>query len=202
MKPRHPWLTNTLAIAAGLVLVSSAVADVTINSFDNFTSDALYGSWATGTIVSGPTSYSVTATGYGSNWKYNPVNGAGYTTVQLTLSLSGLPAADGKLGPIITLEDADGTSFNFAWYGQTLGSHVLTMAADTPTWVGAAGTIAGLDLATLTHLHMQLDPSSYADQYTVTWENLGMVGVIPEPSSLALLALGAAGFLTLRRRVR
>lgn len=179
MKNTAPWLSISLAIVACLVAPTRATADTTINSFDNFTSDALYASWLTGTIVSGPTSYSVTATGYGSNWKYNPVDGSGYTNIQLTVTLSGAPEADGKLGPIITLVDADGTSCNYAWYGQTLGSHVLNMPVKSPTWSNAAGTVPGLDLATLTHLHLQLDPSTYAGQYTVVWEDLSLTGAAP-----------------------
>lgn len=179
MKQHAKWSANRLAFAIGLAVVSPAAADITINSFDNFTSDALYASWITATIVSGPTSYSVTATGYGSNWKYNPINAAGYTNVQLTVTLSGAPEADGKLGPIITLVDLDGTTYNYAWYGQTLGSHVLNMPVRTPTWVSAPGSTAGLDLGTLAHLHLQLDPSSYAGQYTVTWEDLSLTGAAP-----------------------
>ena len=141
MQPRLNWFATALAIASALSLVNSASAGITVNSFDNFTSDALYASWSTATIVSGPTSYTITATGYGSNWKYNPVDGSGYTNLQLTVSLSGPAAAAGKLGPIVTLEDADGTSYNFAWYGRTLGSHVLTMPLKTPTWTSAPGTV-------------------------------------------------------------
>ena len=179
-------------MAGGLGLLSSAVASTTINTFDNFTSDALYGSWASGTIVSGPNSYSITATGYGSNWKYNPIveDATGNTTVELTVTLSAANpgAAEGKLGPILTIEDADGTSYNYAWYGQTLGSHVLTMPITSPTWIGAAGTTAGLNLATLTHLHMQLDPSSYSGQYTVAWENAQLIGAVAPPSGCGTLA--------------
>jgi len=199
MKYNTKWLAAAVAIASGLAIINPAVANTTINSFDSFTSDALYGSWSTpaATIVSGPTSYMVSSYGWGSNWKYNPVDGSGNATVQLTVSLSGGPTADGQLGPVITLVDGDGTRFNYAWYGQTLGSHVLTMPLDSPTWSDGAGTTPGLDLATLTHLHMGLDPGGYADQYTVAWEDLS---VIPEPTSLALIALGVAGLSIARRR--
>jgi hypothetical protein len=131
MKLSTHWFATAIAVTGSLGMITSASANLTINTFDNFNSDALYASWSSATIVSGPTSYSVTATGYGSNWKYNPIfdDGTGNTTVELTVTLSAANpgAADGKLGPILTIEDADGTSFNYAWYGQTLGSHVLTM---------------------------------------------------------------------------
>jgi hypothetical protein len=180
-KYRSSWFAALLGGAAIIALAGTAKADLVINTFDNFTSDALYASWSSGTIVSGATSYSVTATGYGSNYKYNPIaeDGTGNTTVQLTVTLSAAdPAnADGRLGPIITLVDGDGTEYNYAWYGQTTGHHVLTMPINSPTWM--TGPNNGLDLSTLTHLHIQLDPSSYAGQYTVVWEDARLIGTTP-----------------------
>ena len=195
--------------ALGLMLLAgNARADVTITSFDDFVSDALYPSWAlpASTVTSGPTSYDITATGYGSNYKYigfPEIIGAGNTTVQLTVTLSGPPAADGMLGPIVELLDADGTDYNYAWYGQTLGSHVLTLPVESPTWSNNAGTTAGLDLNTLTHMHIQLDPGGFgtAGAYTVSWQDLSLVGggSVPEPSSVMLL-LGSVAMIGIRRR--
>jgi hypothetical protein len=130
-------------------------------------------------VDSGPTAYSITATGYGSNWKYNPVDGRGETTLQLTVTLGTAGINDNKLGPIVTLVDADGTKFNYAWYGRGNGRHVLTMPVASPSSAPEVGTKAGLDLATLTHLHLQLDPSSYTGQYTVSWEDLRLTGAPP-----------------------
>jgi hypothetical protein len=179
MKQRMRWARIMIAMAGGLGIVSPATADTTITTFDDFYSDALYASWLTATIDAGPTAYSVTATNYGSNWRYLPVDASGETTVELTVTLSSSSTNEGKLGPIVTLEDADGTSLNYAWFGQTNGSYVLTMPIASPTWVGAAGSVAGLDLATLTHLHMQLDPSDYHGGYTIVWENLRLTGAPP-----------------------
>lgn len=161
-------------------MASSAVADTTISTFDDFTSGALYDSWISATIESGPTAYSITATNYGSNWKYNPVDGTGEKALELTVTLSSSAPNAGKLGPIVTLEDSDGTSFNYAWYGQNNGRHVLTKSLNPPSSVGAAGSVAGLDLATLTHLHLQLDPSDYHSGYTIAWEHLRLTGA-PRP---------------------
>lgn len=110
----------------------------------------------------------------------------------MTLTLSGAPAADGQLGPIVSLVDGDGTFINFPWYGQTLGSHVLT--ADLTTH-------PDLNLATLDFFHLQLDPSGYGGSYTVEWQNM-RITTVPEPSVVALLGLGVAGFVIARRRVR
>jgi hypothetical protein len=198
---------NRCGLAAALsmmLLTATAQADALITDFNNFVSDALYPSWAlpSSTVISGPNAYSITATGYGSNYKYigfPEIQGAGNKYIELTATLSGPPAADGHLGPIVGLIDGDGTHVNFAWYGQLLGSHVLTMPVDAPTWTAAAGGTPGLDLNTLTHMHMQLDPGGFgtSGQYTIAWENLRLF--VPEPSSFALLG-GCAMLLGLRRR--
>ena len=154
----------------------TAFADTTIASFQNFTSDALYGSWANASIDSGPTSYQITASGYGSNWKYLPLSAAPYeTNVELTVTLSG--GGSGFLGPIITLVDSAGREYSFAWYGQTLGSHLLTMPIDAPS--STNGPTGPLDTAHLNGIHMQLDPGTYSGSYTVSWQNLRLVGQSP-----------------------
>ncbi len=122
----------------------------------------------------------VTASGYGSNWKYigaAPVSASGNTTLQVTVDLSAPePAANGKLGVIVELIDADGTDYSYAWYGQTLGHHVLKVPVNSPYKINNPGTIKGLDLDTLEHEHIQLDPGSYSGQYTVAWDDLRLTG--------------------------
>ena len=172
----------------------TASADTSVTTFDNFWSDALYASWASPStvIVDGPENYAITATGYGSNYKYvGVVSGPGETTIELTVTLAGPPAADGHLGPIVSLVDGDGTYVNYAWYGQLLGQHVLTMPINSPTWVSAPGTTPGLDLTNILHMHMQLDPGGFGTSgaYTVTWENLRLTG-----ASGPLIQLGAQPF--------
>lgn len=65
MKLYTHWFARALAVAAGLIVVSPATAQTTITTFDNFNLTGLF-AWSDATIVSGPTSYSVTDTGYGS----------------------------------------------------------------------------------------------------------------------------------------
>jgi hypothetical protein len=184
MKQTKLWCNKVTAIACGMVAAGSVLANSTITTFDDFWSDALYASWVApeAIIEAGPTNYSITATGYGSNYKYigaPAIDGTGNTTIELTVTLSGPPAADGHLGPIVSLVDADGTHVNYAWFGQPLGHHVLTMPLLTPTWQSAPGTNSGLDLTTLTHMHMQLDPGGFgtAGTYTISWEHLRLTGV-------------------------
>jgi hypothetical protein len=75
------------------------------------------------------------------------------------------------------------------------------MPVGSPTWVQAPGTTPGFDLDSLTHMHMQLDPGGFGSSgfYTVTWENLRLI-TVPEPTSLALLGMGALGVFIARKR--
>lgn len=184
-------MAKDLTVIAALCVVawtSTTQAQTLITDFNNFFENELYASWnSTEAIInSGPDSYTVTATGYGSNYTYIGnlgILGAGNTHLELDITLSGPPEADGFLGPIITLVDADGSSYNYAWYGQTLGDHLLTKAVTAPTWIGNAGTIPGLDLDMLLHMHMQLDPGEYGAMgpYTVEWKNLNLITIEGTP---------------------
>ncbi|MBA4106454.1 MAG: hypothetical protein C0485_11910 [Pirellula sp.] len=176
--------------SAFAALNGAARADVLITSFDlgTYTENALYASWAAPTAIIdyGDESYNVTAAGYGSNWTYiegRVPEGAGETHLKLDVTLEGPLAADGHLGPIITLVDADGTRNNYAWYGQLLGNHVLTLPITSPTWVEAPGTTSGLDLNHINHMHLQLDPGGFgsAGQYTVRWNDLSLITVAGLP---------------------
>jgi hypothetical protein len=79
----------------------------------------------------------------------------------------------------VTLVDADGTRANYAWFGQLLGNHVLTLPLASPSWFEAIGTTAGLDLAAIDHMHLQLDPGGFgnAGAYTVSWNELSLITV-------------------------
>jgi hypothetical protein len=182
---------SSKCLRGGLVCVlcvagAAAQAQTLITDFSFFTSNALYASWgAPETIIdSGDSAYTITATGYGSNYAFIGglgVIGAGNTHLELEVGLSGPPAADGQLGPIVTLLDADGTRYNYAWYGQTLGDHVLRTNINAPTWVDAVGTTPGLDLDLLQHMHMQLDPAMFgaSGAYTISWKNLALITAAP-----------------------
>ena len=179
---RQPWCALVLVVTAVCSIITSARADVTIASFDDFTSDALYDSWISATIDAGPTNYTIIATGYGSNYKFigSPlIEGAGATTLRLDVTLSGPASAQGKLGPIVDLVDEDGTQYSYRWYGQSLGHRVLTMPIKAPTAVVTAGTTPGLSLTNLQHMHLQLDPGSFGTSgaYTVAWNDLSLTGM-------------------------
>ena len=193
MKHNTKWLATAIAVASGLMAANSARAQVTIETFDSFTPNALYASWATpaATITAGPTSWEVASIGYGSLWKYvGDINGTGQTKVQLTIDISGEPGF--IAGPIVDLVDNNGAWATFAWYGITApGSYVPEADLSTTPW---------LNLADIQHIHLECDPGSAPDKlYDLTFRDLSL---IPEPTSLTLLALGAIGFVIARRRAQ
>ncbi len=184
MKQIKKWLTNLIVMANGLAMVSSALADTTISTFENFNLDGLFGNWASATVVSGPKAYSITSSGFGSGDKaMNPnIDATGETNIELTVTLSGTGGPNDPIsGPIVSLVDGDGTFYNYAWYGQTGGTHVLTANLSTPTFTSAAGSVPGLDLSKLAYFHLQDDPGAYPGQYTITFELLRLTGA-PRPA--------------------
>jgi hypothetical protein len=176
MKYAKRFIT-AMAIVGGLAIVNSAVGDTTtISAFDNFNLNALYANWTSATIVSSPTNYQVTASGgYGSGYKdINPnIDASGATSIELTVTISG--PAGVIAGPIVSLVDGDGTFMDFAWYGQTAGTHVLKADLSAGT-VKNAGKVPGLDLSDLDFFHLQNDPGSYSGKYTITFEKLRLIG--------------------------
>ena len=188
MKKTMKMMAMATVLSAVVVSNGTVEAQTLISNFNTLFENELYPSWSSpdAVIVSGPDNYSVTAKGYGSNYIYigEPlINGAGNTHLELDVTLSGPPAADGHLGPIVSLVDADGSFHNFAWFGQLLGNHILTMPVTTPTWVTTPGTTPGLDLSNLLHMHLQLDPGGFGSQgfYTVEFNNLNLITVEGTP---------------------
>jgi hypothetical protein len=178
MRPVSRYLPAQVGLL-GLGLALSLRAETVIATFDDFFAlDGRFASWGNATIVATETNYSITATCFGSGYKDISVDASGETTVQVIVTLDGPPEADGHLGPIVSLVDADGTFYNYAWYGQTRGRHVLTMDVNQPTFISSQGTVPGLDLARLDFFHLQLDPGFYGcnGPYTVTWEDFRLIG--------------------------
>ena len=104
-----------IAIGSALVAANSAMADITIDNFQNFTPNALYASWATpaATITQHPASWEVASIGYGSLWKYEgDINASGATQLKLSIDISGDPGV--IAGPIVDLIDNAGAWKTFA----------------------------------------------------------------------------------------
>jgi hypothetical protein len=179
MKPALQSLSQLILLAAGLLLLRSSRAETILSTFSDFNLDGVFQSWTTATVVSGSNSYSITATGFGSGYKaLNPnVDATGETNLELSVTLSGTGPANAPIsGPIVSLVDADGTFYNYAWYGQTAGKHVLRANLGAPTFITATGSVAGLDLSKLAFFHLQDDPGTYTGQYTIQFELLRLTG--------------------------
>ncbi|MBL9172800.1 MAG: hypothetical protein JNL10_04635 [Verrucomicrobiales bacterium] len=159
------------------------VAETVIATFDDFNLDGLF-AWSDAVVDSGPESYSITDSGYGSGFKnINPnLDASGETTLELTVTLSGdVPAGTPVSGPIVSLVDADGTFANYAWYGRSIGRRILKVALNSPTSISNPGTVPGLDLSSLDFFHLQDDPGAYKGTYTITFEHLRLIGA-PAPT--------------------
>lgn len=186
MKTRTVPVGATLGMALMLSL-TRVQAETVIATFDDFFSlDGRFAAWQNATIVATETNYAITATCFGSGYKDIHVDATGETTVQVIVTLDGPPEADGHLGPIVSLVDADGTFYNYAWYGRTRGRHILTMDVHQPTFISSPGTVPGLDLSRLDFFHLQLDPGFFGcgGPYTVIWEDFRLVGA-PGPQITA-----------------
>jgi hypothetical protein len=193
-----------LVLSVGLALCSSAWADTQITSFDNFLLNSAYGSWGdsnVATLTSGPTSFDVESLDFGGGFKdiIPNVDGTGETTLELDASV--LASSIGEAGFVVALGDTDFTEWNYAWYGNLIGDHVLTKPISTPSFVSNAGSDGILDLSALDYIHIQVDPGG-ANSYSVTFNNLRLTGAVPEPASATLLLCGVAGLWAVRRRYR
>lgn len=193
----------SILMVAGILLVASwsVRADVIISTFDSATLDFNYASWSTGTIISGPSALTVQASGFGGGGIFiNSLDASGETMIALDVTVN----ADTAPVILAVLEDGDGTQYNYRWFSVPAGNQVLMfplfpVPSSNPgvadSFVGNAGSTAGLDLSDLDFYNIQIDDS---DAYDVSFNNLA---VVPEPASLALM-LGGAGVLTLLRRRR
>jgi hypothetical protein len=137
MRQYGNWLSNVAALAAGLAVVNSAVAETTISTFDNFNLDGLFPSWSSGAVVSLPTSYSITASRFGSGYKaINPnIDATGETNIELTvtqqftLTWASIP---GKNYTIVYTSDLSG-SFSPLLTGITSGGSSTTSTVTIPS---------------------------------------------------------------------
>jgi hypothetical protein len=201
-----------------------------ISDFASFNLGSLYANWsATGweainggsgiapVITSGstPGSYEVAATGYGSGATYpNPVSidapGAQYAQLTFTVNNAGFgPDNDTQLGNINPQFDiASGAGFvSFTgggpgyYSGQTYTFTVpLNAAAAATLGETSPGTV---DPTTINDFNLEDAGYSGTGAYDVTYDNFVLLTPVPEPATLALLAIGgAAGLMVARRRVK
>jgi hypothetical protein len=219
MKQHLKWFATALAVARGLVIASSAQAQTviaTLSDFQNFTLSTTYGSWNTGllpipgppTIISdGP--FEVIAQGWGGG-SYDfttPIDATGANAFQFTFTINNTMAhGDGSglwFGP--NLDISDGTHMvhlmglpYFLNYGPYVGPGTYTLTGPLTDQFGGAD----LDPSDITSFNLEVDPAEYSPDapYDITYNRLVMIAV-PEPTALALLAIGITGLVIARHRV-
>lgn len=194
---------TALAVASGLLAANTVQAQGTtiITDFHNFNLSARYANWdpvnytfSPPVITSGPISYRVVAQGYGSG-AYNlptPLNVPGATQIQLNFTINSTTPAI-WMGPNFDL--SDGThQVQYLSYNNYSGPGTYTVTAP----------IGSLDTTDITAFNLEFDPAGYgvAAPYDITYNSLALLTPVPEPGSVALLAIGALGCLIARRRVR
>jgi hypothetical protein len=167
------------------------------------------------TLTYGASGFEVNALGYGSGAYNEPtaINASGAIGWQVTFTITAPTATQGSFWMNVGIDMSDGTHLvhlsdnapGGGWYGYgsfTQGTYTLTGG-----FADAYGT-AALDTSDITAFNLEFDPAAYdASQggpgtpYDITYESLVLLTPVPEPTTLALLAIGAAGLLIARRRV-
>jgi len=194
-----------------------------VTDFANFNLSAQYGSWApfpagNATITSGatPGSYRVAANGYGSgayDLPGGPLNASGAMYAQLTFTVnnSGLGAgnpAPANMNPQFDI-NSDGAFVSYP--GNGIGGGPGYSAGQTYTLTyplnaaaaAAIGETAPGTVNTSIIYGFNLENASYvgAGDYDVTYNSFVLLTPVPEPATMALLAVGAVGAMIARRRL-
>jgi hypothetical protein len=163
-------------------------------SYAGNTGTATYTQGSNGITISGPVSISDLFYGNFGNNSETPqtLDLSGYTSFSLLMTLNG--GTNPNLPFLVTLKNADGIDAGY-FEGYTTGLG-LTPTLATLTYMPTAGTFTSAPLTALTSV-------AYFD---FSWNNGGTVNTtlynlqgIPEPSTGALMMIGAVGLVALRR---
>ncbi len=211
MKQSTKWFAAALAVASALTIANSVQAQTVTGtpylSNINPTDPSYSGYWSTplATVTSTATGLEINAPGgsgsfstlyygipVGQQTALNPLD----TMVTFNFALnSGIQA--GGVNVIFALDDSKGgvdyylPSPGYPALSPGLNSYTFNLQADNLANVGAGAVINGINF--------QIDPANISGNYDITFNSLTLTPT-PEPATLALVGLGAAGLLAVRRR--
>jgi len=205
---------TALASAAGLIWVSSAQAQYVTGQqyLSNITpsSTSPTGGWETSNMSDTATGLQITGDGNGEgntaqfSTLYTYLDGLAQpngsytadTEVNFTFTWNSGTTAGG-VNVLFALDDSAGgvdyygTGYNAVAEGTTY-TYTFALQSGNQTDVAGGATINGLNF--------QIDPANVSSpDYTITFNSIELAPA-PEPASLALLGLGAAGLFAIRRR--
>jgi hypothetical protein len=209
MKQHTKWFSTALAVVSGLAIVNSAQAQAITGtpylSNINPAAPSYTGFWNTPltTITSTPTGL-----------RFNGPGGSGsFSTMYYPIPLGNQTA----LNPLDTQ-----VTFHFTWNSgnAVAGVNVLFALGDSMGGVVYYGTgynipSPGLNSYTfplvnpnlgnvgagaiINGMNFQIDPANVSGNYDITYNSITL-SQVPEPATMALAGLGAAGLLAVRRR--
>ena len=169
------------AVVTSCLLAGSASAKIAIEDFNNRVPDAVYGSWGDpgAVLTPGTDSLNVTTPGVFGGGYFGlgtaidasaEVDDDGRLTFELDITVNSNADPEAGIGPIVVLEDNDGTRWRWAWFGTQPGNSILTGVIDNADPDGslggpgnavaeeAPGTVFGMDFSAIQNLHIQVDP--------------------------------------------
>jgi hypothetical protein len=209
MKQHTKWFATALAVASGLAIVNSAQAQAITGtpylSNINPAAPSYTGFWNTPltTITSTPTGLEFNGPGGSGSFStmYYPIPLGNQTALnpldtQVTFHFtwnSGNAVAG--VNVLFALDDSMG---GVNYYGT--GYNIPSPSLNSYTFALQAANLANIGVgAIINGMNFQIDPANVSGNYDITFNSL-VLSQVPEPSSLALVGLGAAGLLAVRRR--